>query len=258
MNAISIRASAQPPGSKRERHRTRWHAARTIGSRVEVSRVPVDGHSALRAPNWTLVALGFALSVLAAAAIAEALQTSGDWTSGLAWERSFMMSLPRDLPFAADTVFLTLPWLSSNTVVMPLLAIACLWLWVVRKRADLALHLFVVDFGTFVLTPLLKIMYERPRPELWPHRGQYAWSSYPSGHAMIGVAVFTTIAVLAYRERGLRWPALVLAVLLAISLFSRVYLGVHWPTDVVGGAAVGLVWLAFTLRAFPGGVTRER
>jgi undecaprenyl-diphosphatase len=231
---------------------------RRSDSGAYVSHAGVGARSALRAPNWTLVALGFALSVLTAVAIAEALQASGDWTGGLGWERAFMLWIPRELPFAVDTVFLTLPWLSSNTVVMPLLAIACLWLWVVRKRADLALHLFVVDFGTFLLTPLLKIMYERARPELWPHRGQYAWSSFPSGHAMIGVAVFATIAVLAYRERGLRWPALALAALLAISLYSRVDLGVHWPTDVVGGAAVGLVWLAFTLWAFPGEAARNR
>lgn len=211
----------------------------------------VPASASLRAPNWPLVGLGFVLSVLAAVAIAELTQTSGDWNTGLGWERAFMLSISTDLPASLDSLFLLLPWLSSNTTVMPLVMIGCLWLWVVRKRADLALHLFVVDLGTFILTPMLKMMYERPRPDLWEHRGQYAWSSYPSGHALIGVAVFATIAVIAYRERGIRWPAVVLAVLLAISLYSRVYLGVHWPIDVIGGVAVGAVWLAFTLRAFP-------
>jgi undecaprenyl-diphosphatase len=205
----------------------------------------------IRAPNWPLVAVGFVLSVLAAVAVAELVRATGDWNSGLGWERAFMLSISNDLPASIDILFVLLPWLSSNTTVMPLVMIACLWLWVVRKRADLALHLFVVDLGTFVLTPMLKMMYERPRPDLWDHRGQYAWSSYPSGHALIGVAVFATIAVIAYRERGARWPAGVLAVLLAISLYSRIYLGVHWPIDVLGGVAVGAVWLAFTLKAFP-------
>lgn len=208
------------------------------------------GPAVLRQPRWWLVAIGFVVAVLTATAMAEFLQASGDWSGGLAWERSVMLSIPNQLPWAVDLLFLTLPWLSSNTTVMPIIAIICLWLWVVRKRADLALHLFIVDLGTFILTPLLKIMYDRPRPDLWEHRGQYAWSSFPSGHAMIGVAVFATIAVLAYRERGVRWPAAVLGVLLAISLFSRVYLGVHWPTDVIGGAAIGAVWMGFTLAAF--------
>lgn len=209
-----------------------------------------SGLAALREPRWSLVAVGFVAAVLTAALIAEVLQASGDWNGGLGWERSMMMSIPKELPWAVDLVFLTLPWLSSNTLVMPLVAIACLWLWAVRRRADLAIQLFIVDLGTFVLTPLLKILYDRPRPDLWEHRGQYAWSSFPSGHAMIGVAVYATIALLAWRERGLRWPAVVLAVLLGVSLFSRVYLGVHWPTDVLGGVAVGVVWLLFTLVAF--------
>ena len=202
------------------------------------------------APRWGLVAIGFILSIATAAAIAAFLQGSGDWTRGLAWERSLLSGIRSELPWAVDLIFLTLPWLSSNTLVMPVVLIACLWLWRARHRPDLALQLFVVDLGTLVLTPLLKVLYERPRPDLWTHRGQYAWSAFPSGHAMIGIAVFGTIAILAYRERGLLWPAFVLATLLAISLYSRMYLGVHWPTDVLGGAAIGAVWLAFTLVAF--------
>ena len=210
----------------------------------------MGGALAVRQPQWGLVAVGFVLSIAVAAAVAWVLQATGDWTRGLGWERALLASIPAELPFTVDLLFLTLPWLSSNTLVMPLVIIGCLWLWRSRGRPDLALHLFVVDLGTFLLTPLLKIIYERPRPDLWTHRGQYAWSAFPSGHAMIGIAVFGTIALLAYRERGLRWPAFLLATLLAVSLYSRMYLGVHWPTDVLGGAAIGATWLAFTYVAF--------
>jgi undecaprenyl-diphosphatase len=225
-----------------------------LGSAVTMrSRSPEHGSSATlvtHSPQWWLVAVGFISSIAAAAAFAWVLQSSGDWNQGLAWERALLTSIPAELPWTLDLIFLTLPWLSSNTVVMPLLVLACLWLWRAHGRPDLALHLFIVDLGTLILTPLLKVLHERPRPDLWAHRGQYAWSAFPSGHAMIGIAVFGTIAILAYRERKLRWPTFALAVLLCISLYSRMYLGVHWPTDVIGGALIGAVWLGFTLAAF--------
>lgn len=204
----------------------------------------------VRSARWDLVFLGFMLAIATAAIFAEALKASGDWTLGLAWEREFLQGIPRELPWAIDLLFLTLPWLSSNTVVFPIVILVCLWLWRVRHRPDIALHLFIVDFGTFVLTPLLKLLYDRARPDLWTHRGQYAWASYPSGHAMIAVAVYVTIAWLAYRERGAVWPAVILGALMLVSLFSRLYLGVHWPTDVIAGMAIGAVWLALTLPAF--------
>ncbi|HUF29519.1 MAG TPA: phosphatase PAP2 family protein [Gemmatimonadaceae bacterium] len=213
--------------------------------------------STYRSPRWGLVALGFAFSILTAVALGELLQSAGDWNSGFAWEQSMLRAIPTSLPPVLDWLFLTLPWLSSNTVVLPLVIVGCLWLWRVRGRLDLAVHMLVVDLGTFVFTPLLKTLYDRPRPALWEHRGQYAWSSFPSGHAIIGVAVFATIAVIAYREHGKLWPAAVLGVMLAVSLCSRLYLGVHWPTDVIAGALIGAVWLGFTLRAFPAGTKRS-
>jgi undecaprenyl-diphosphatase len=204
---------------------------------------------AARQANWSIIFLGFGASVATAAIFAMLIRGGGDWNQGLAWERSLMLAIPHRLPFALDLPFLVLPWLSSNTLLFPLVTVGAIWL-VRRGRGDIALQIWIVDLGTFVLTPLLKVMFDRARPALWPSRGQFAWASYPSGHAMIGLAVFTTIAIIAYRERGLIWPAIVLAIQLCVSLSSRLYLGMHWPTDIVGGLAVGAVWLAFTLRAF--------
>jgi undecaprenyl-diphosphatase len=108
----------------------------------------------------------------------------------------------------------------------------------------------VTVVGSLVLNAVLKDVFSRPRPELWPHRGQYQWSAYPSGHAIVGVALFFTVARMLCRERGWRWPFAAAAALLSVNLYSRLYLGVHWPTDVLGGLIVGFVWLCVTEYAF--------
>ena len=104
--------------------------------------------------------------------------------------------------------------------------------------------------GSLILNAVLKAAFDRPRPELWEHRGQYQWASYPSGHAIVGVSVMFTIAILLHRERGWLWPFAAATCVLILNLYSRLYLGVHWPTDIIGGLVVGSAWLLITLYAF--------
>lgn len=192
---------------------------------------------------------GYLAAVGFAAAYALVLQRAGDWATGFDWEIALLRRIHFEVPRWVDAIFLTLPWFGTNITLLPILLIAAAWLWRMHRR-DLAVHLFVVQMGSFTLTPLLKAMYERPRPQLWEHRGQFAWAAYPSGHAIATVAVLFTVALLLHRERGWRWPIAAASVLTLVSLYSRLYLGVHWPTDVVAGVLMGAIWLIATLIAF--------
>ena len=180
------------------------------------------------------------------------LRTTGDWNVGLPWERALLLRIDRTMPALFDWAMLVLPWFGTNITIMPALVIASIWLIRKRRRYDLAAHLTIVHLGSISLNSWMKAIFDRPRPDLWQPRGQFAWASYPSGHAIAGVSVLFTIAILLHRERGWRWPYLVVTLLLAVNLYSRLYLGVHWPSDVIGGVVIGVVWLAATVLAFSG------
>ena len=118
-------------------------------------------------------------------------------------------------------------------------------LLVQRKRAD-ALFVAAAIGGGAVLNTVLKIGYARPRPALVAHLVEVTSLSFPSGHAMNSAVVYLTLSVLLARavpDRRLKAYALWVGVVLTLIVgSSRVYLGVHWPTDVVAGWAIGSAW----------------
>jgi undecaprenyl-diphosphatase len=161
-----------------------------------------------------------------------------------------MLGIDRTVPRAFDWLMLTLPWLGTNLTVLPIIIAVSLWLWRKKQRGAVAAHLLATSVGSLIMNAALKDVFNRPRPDLWEPRGQYAWASYPSGHAIVCVAVWFTVARMLRRERGWRWPFGVAAMLLVVVVYSRLYLGVHWPTDVIGGLVMGAVWLVGTDHAF--------
>ena len=113
------------------------------------------------------------------------------------------------------------------------------------KRAAAAFVLFAI-LGGAVLSELLKQIFARPRPELVAHLVDVHTASFPSGHAMSSAVTFLTLGALLSRvqsRRRLKIYLLSLAIFLTLLVgASRIYLGVHWPTDVLAGWCAGAAW----------------
>ncbi len=115
-----------------------------------------------------------------------------------------------------------------------------------QRKAHLALYLVGAVASGTLLSTLLKWGFDRPRPDLVAHGQAVYTSSFPSGHSMISAVAYLTLgALLAGAQADLRMRAYVLGLavfLAAIVGASRIYLGVHWPTDVLAGWTAGAGW----------------
>lgn len=113
------------------------------------------------------------------------------------------------------------------------------------KRRTAALVVIAVGGGMLVST-LTKLGFDRPRPDLVPHAAQVYTASFPSGHAMMAAVTYLTLgALLARAQPRLRLKLYLIGLAAALTVMvgaSRVYLGVHWPTDVLAGWMLGAAW----------------
>ncbi|WP_417721832.1 phosphatase PAP2 family protein [Salipiger sp.] len=134
----------------------------------------------------------------------------------------------------------------GGVTVLTLISLAVMvYLLLRRQRASVAL-LAVAILGGQGISHLAKSAFSRPRPDLVPHGVEVATASFPSGHSMMAAVTYLTLAVMLARvETRMRIRAFyisVAAILAVLVGVSRVYLGVHWPSDVLAGWSLGAAW----------------
>ena len=148
------------------------------------------------------------------------------------------------------SAMLEITMLGTGTVVMTMVIVAAAFLWL-NKHKHSSILLGVATGGGIVLNNLLKSGFDRPRPQIFEWGTHAVTSSFPSGHAMSAAIVYSTIAYLVarlQRDHVSRVLTMTMAAILIVLIcVSRLYLGVHYPSDVLAGVIIGLAWAGFCM-----------
>jgi undecaprenyl-diphosphatase len=147
------------------------------------------------------------------------------------------------------------PWLTEvvrdytalgGVGLLTFMTMAVLGFLLLQGKPRVTLMVVLTVGGGMLLSTLLKQGFACPRPDLVPHGVLVHTASFPSGHAMLSAVVYLTLGALLARvqpQRRLKMYVLTLAVVLTVLVgLSRIYLGVHWPTDVLAGWMAGTAW----------------
>jgi undecaprenyl-diphosphatase len=169
-----------------------------------------------------------------------------------AWDRRLLLALRN----AADPAMpWGPPWVQEmardftalgGVAVLTLMTLVVIGYLVLAGKRHAAIAVFAAVASGLIVSTLLKLGFDRARPDLVPHGSVVYTSSFPSGHSMMAAVTYLTLgALLARVEASIRMKTYLLSVAVILTVLvgvSRVYLGVHWPTDVAAGWAVGAAW----------------
>lgn len=134
----------------------------------------------------------------------------------------------------------------GGTVVLTLMVLVVAGFLLLARKYHATAYVLAASVGGALLTSALKFFFDRPRPDVVVHLVDVSTTSFPSGHALSAAAIYLTLGALVARvlpQPRLKIYTISVAVLLTMVIgISRIYLGVHWPTDVLAGWCMGSAW----------------
>lgn len=182
------------------------------------------------------------LAVIALLSFATFLELGEDvwFREKFAWDTSFILTIHAYSRPWLDSLMSAITETAGTYAVLGVLGLAA-WLWWRNSRLN-ALTIVLSFAGSVVFNSVLKILFARPRPTIIPQLVAESGYSFPSGHTIGAVALYGLLAIWLWQQR--RWLLALLCTLWPmIVAVSRVYLGVHYPSDVLASLTVGILWV---------------
>jgi membrane-associated phospholipid phosphatase len=164
-------------------------------------------------------------------------------------DRFFLLWIHQFANPQLDGVMLFVTALGDPAMVITVFISTIAWLGMKRRYPD-GIRFIIVCVGGLLINQVMKLFFAKPRPELWARLISEHSFSFPSGHAVGSMVVYGFIAYILARELPIyqRYIYVAASILIIAIGFSRLYLGVHYPTDIIAGYGVGLLWLITCLK----------
>lgn len=166
---------------------------------------------------------------------------------GFSWDKPIILAIHQfSTPTLDALMWVVTQFGEAGAIAATILAAA----WFARKHKPVDAYAILISFsGAAALNTLLKLLLTRPRPVLFPPLVVESSFSFPSGHVTASVAAFGFFAVMLWRARHYSW-AIACGALVPMVAFSRIYLGVHYPSDTLGSLTFASLWLivVFSIR----------
>jgi undecaprenyl-diphosphatase len=160
---------------------------------------------------------------------------------GFPWDQPILLAIHQTSKQQLDIIALNLTKFGSIKIVFPILLIISL-IFLLQKRWRSLIFLITTSLGTIIINHTAKEIMHRVRPQLWQSPAPELDYAFPSGHAMTSMTLVATLIILTW---GSIWcvPILIFGSLFILAIgWTRLYLGVHFPSDILAGWAVSVAW----------------